>query len=92
MLPAGWAASRLGFRADFAELLPENKDSVIEMRRVSERLLGTFDILTIVAQIEGQGDAAALQGLSTPLFRVYANSARNGPERSMTECARHECS
>ncbi|HKQ71263.1 MAG TPA: MMPL family transporter, partial [Polyangiaceae bacterium] len=50
----------LGFRADFSELLPDNKDSVVEMRRVSERLAGA-STLTVVAQIEQGRDAAALE-------------------------------
>ena len=32
MIPAAWAASGLTLKSDFAELLPDNKDSVIVMR------------------------------------------------------------
>src|SRR5664280_1424367 len=50
ILPAAWATLQLGFKPDFAELLPDNKDSVIEMRRVSKRLPGA-STLSLVAQI-----------------------------------------
>lgn len=40
----------LGFRPNFSELLPDNKDSVIEARRVAKRMAGV-STLTIVAQI-----------------------------------------
>jgi uncharacterized protein len=66
MLPAGIAASYLGFKADFAELLPDNKDSVLEMRRVAERLPG-ISTLTIVAQVDEPGDAAALESFVNAL-------------------------
>ncbi len=50
LIPAVFFAARLGFRPDFAELLPDNKDSVIEMRRVSQRLPG-ITTLTVTAEI-----------------------------------------
>jgi len=50
----------LGFRPDFTELLPANKSSVIEMRRVSARLPGDTT-LTIVAQIDDGKNRAALE-------------------------------
>ncbi len=56
-LPAALAASGLGLKTDFAELLPDNKPSVVEMRRVSSHLASTAT-LTIVA--EGN-DTAALR-------------------------------
>jgi len=59
-LPSLWAAKGLGFRADFSELLPDNKDSVIELRRVSQRLAGV-STLTVVAEIPGGENPEALQ-------------------------------
>jgi hypothetical protein len=50
LIPAVFFATRLGFRPDFAELLPDNKDSVLEMRRVSQRLPG-ITTLTVTAEI-----------------------------------------
>lgn len=47
-LPALWGARGLGLRTDFAELLPENKPSVVEMRRVSAKLTSA-STLTVVA-------------------------------------------
>jgi hypothetical protein len=54
-LPAAWATRGLGLKTDFAELLPQNKPSVIEMRRVSKRL-SSASTLTVVA--EGQNTEA----------------------------------
>ena len=60
LIPAAWAAKGLGFKADFSELLPDNKPSVIEMRRVSKRLAGV-STLSVVAQIGDTGNAKSLQ-------------------------------
>ena len=49
LLPSGLFASRLGFKPDFSELLPDNKDSVIEMRRVSKRLPGVTTLAVTAA-------------------------------------------
>ena len=54
-VPLALAASGLGLRTDFAELLPENRTSVIEMRRVNKKL-SSASTLTIVA--EGQNTEA----------------------------------
>jgi uncharacterized protein len=48
-VPSAIAASGLGLKTSFKELLPENKDSVVEMNRVSERLTSA-STLTIVAE------------------------------------------
>ena len=53
MIPAAVATLHLGFKPDFSELLPENKESVIEMRRVSKRLAGT-GTLSLVVQSDGK--------------------------------------
>ncbi len=60
LVPAIWATLGLGFRADFAELLPDNKPSVIEMRRVAKRLAGTSTFI-VVADVETGGKHAILQ-------------------------------
>ncbi|MDI1451620.1 MMPL family transporter [Polyangium sp. 6x1] len=58
LVPAGFFATKIGFRPDFSELLPDNKDSVIEMRRVSARLSG-ITTLTVTAEIaDGKNEAA----------------------------------
>jgi uncharacterized protein len=57
LLPAIWATVGLKFKADFAELLPDNKDSVIEMRRVSARLPGA-STLSIVARTSASNPKA----------------------------------
>ena len=40
LLPTGFLASRLSLRTEFTELLPDGKRSVIEARRIAERLSG----------------------------------------------------
>ncbi|MDI3290597.1 MMPL family transporter [Polyangium sp. 15x6] len=58
LVPTGFFATKIGFRPDFSELLPDNKDSVIEMRRVSARLSG-ITTLTVTAEIaDGKNEAA----------------------------------
>src|ERR1043165_3812438 len=48
--PAVVAARGLGLKTDFSELLPDNKPSVVEMRRVSEKLTSA-STLTMVAEV-----------------------------------------
>lgn len=48
LLPAAWFARRLEFKPDLSELLPDSKESVIEMRRVSKRLAGSATLSIIV--------------------------------------------
>ena len=60
LIPSTFFALRLGFKPDFAELLPDHKDSVIEMRRVRERLPGITS-LTVTAEIaDGKNEAALM--------------------------------
>jgi uncharacterized protein len=49
-IPAALAARGLGLRTDFSELLPDNKASVVEMRRVAEKLTSA-STLTLVAEV-----------------------------------------
>src|SRR6266542_6355332 len=49
-VPAVLAARGLGLKTDFSELLPDNKPSVVEMRRVSEKLTSA-STLTMVAEV-----------------------------------------
>src|SRR4051812_7636196 len=65
LLPTGFLASRLSLRTEFTELLPDGKRSVIEARRIAERLsgkasAGTGSTLSVVAQSE---DVEALKRL-----------------------------
>ncbi len=48
LLPTGYLASKLTLRSGFNELLPDGKPSVVEMRRVNERL-ASASTLTVVA-------------------------------------------
>ena len=45
-IPAGWAALHLELRTDWTELLPENKPSIKDLRRIQERfgVLGTYTV------------------------------------------------
>jgi len=58
LLPTGFLASRLSLRTEFTELLPDGKRSVIEARRIAERLSGKTSsgaggsTLSVVAQSE----------------------------------------
>jgi predicted exporter len=49
-IPALLAARGLGLKTDFSELLPDNKPSVVEMRRVGEKLTNA-STLTLVAEV-----------------------------------------
>ncbi|HMI82520.1 MAG TPA: hypothetical protein VK550_00435, partial [Polyangiaceae bacterium] len=50
LIPAILATRRLGLKTDFSELLPENKPSVVEMRRVGAKLTSA-STLTLVAEV-----------------------------------------
>jgi predicted RND superfamily exporter protein len=54
MIPAGYAISGLRIRTAFGELLPENKPSVIELKRANERLASSS---TLVLVAESQNTA-----------------------------------
>jgi predicted RND superfamily exporter protein len=76
LLPAGFAAKGIGFKSDFAELLPDNKPSVIEMRRVSKRLAGA-STLSIVAEVPQSNPAALKHFVDAVVPRLKAL----GPDR-----------
>ncbi len=71
LVPTGYFATRIGFRPDFAELLPDNKDSVLEMRRVSARLSG-ITTLTVTAEIADGNNEAALRAFVDALVPKLA--------------------
>jgi predicted RND superfamily exporter protein len=50
LVPAVMATRTLGLKTDFSELLPDNKPSVVEMRRVGARLTSA-STLTMVAEV-----------------------------------------
>jgi uncharacterized protein len=66
LLPSAWATSRLGFKSEFAELLPDNKDSVIEMRRVAKRLAGA-STLSLVVQVKDGSHRVAMRAFADAL-------------------------
>jgi hypothetical protein len=73
LLPAAWATSKLGLKLDLAELLPDSKESVIEMRRVSKRLAGNATLSLIVRSAQpGKQRAieAAVDALVPALYEL----------------------
>ena len=48
LLPTGFLASRLSLRTAFAELLPDNKRSVIEARHISERVTSSSTLSVVL--------------------------------------------
>jgi predicted RND superfamily exporter protein len=66
LIPAALAASQLGFKADFSELLPDTKESVIEMRRVSKRLAGN-STLSVVLTTSAPGKLPELKACADAL-------------------------
>lgn len=72
LIPSLFFTLRLGFKPDFAELLPDHKDSVVEMRRVSKRLPGITS-LTVTAEIaDGKNEAALVQFVDTLVPKLEA--------------------
>ncbi len=66
LFPCALATSRLGFKSEFAELLPDNKDSVIEMRRVAKRLPGA-STLSLLVQIKDGTHRMAMRAFADAL-------------------------
>ena len=66
LIPTAYATSKLGFKGDFAELLPDNKDSVIHLRRVSQRLAGS-STLSVVLRTSTPGKHQELQACADAL-------------------------
>ncbi len=72
LIPSTIFTLRLGFKPDFAELLPDHKDSVVEMRRVSKRLRGVTT-LTVTAEIaDGKNEAALVKFVDTLVPKLEA--------------------
>lgn len=72
LIPATYFTMRLGFKPDFAELLPDHKDSVVEMRRVSKRLPGITTV-TITAEIaDGKNEANLVKFVDTIVPKLEA--------------------
>jgi len=61
LVPTGFFAAHVGFRPDFAELLPDNKESVIEMRRTSKRLAGVTTLIVTAGFPDGKEHEATLR-------------------------------
>ncbi len=82
LFPAGWLASHLGLRTSFSELLPDSKPSVVEMRRVNERL-SSLSTLSIVVEGSGPKILKAYVDAITPrlvaLGPTFVSGVDSGP-------------
>jgi len=74
-VPAILAARQLGLKTDFAELLPDNKPSVIEMRRVGERLTSA-STLSMVVSVPEPNPRALEQFAAAVVPRIQALGPR----------------
>jgi predicted RND superfamily exporter protein len=70
-VPALLAARGLGLKTDFSELLPDNKPSVVEMRRVGEKLTNA-STLTLVAEVPQSHPEALEQFAKAVVPRIQA--------------------
>ena len=59
LVPAALSAMRLDLKLDLSELLPDTKESVVTMRRVSKRLAGS-GTLSIIVRTPKPGHQQAL--------------------------------
>ncbi len=75
LVPAVYAivgAGGLGFKSSFSELLPENKDSVIEARRVSKRLAGASTLTVVAETLNGPNPEALKSFVNALVPRLIA--------------------
>jgi uncharacterized membrane protein YdfJ with MMPL/SSD domain len=77
LVPAAWFARNLGFKPDLSELLPESKESVVEMRRVSKRLAGSAT-LSIIVRTKQPGKQRELEACVDALVPALAAHALDG--------------
>lgn len=69
VVPSGWLASSLRVKTAFQELLPDDKPSVIELARVSQRLPST-STLTVVAESQNTDLLKRFVDEMTPKLRA----------------------
>jgi uncharacterized protein len=85
LLPTGYGISKLDLRTGFGELLPDNKPSVVEMRRVGERLTSA-STLTVVAESENTELLKRFVDEMTPKLRAlpgdWVTAVDNGPREA----------
>jgi hypothetical protein len=75
LVPAVLATAGLKFKFDFAELLPDNKDSVVEARRVSARLPGASTLSLVI-----ETKQANPRALETFVDELVPRLQKLGPE------------
>lgn len=68
LFPAGFLASKLSLRASFNELLPDHKPSVVEMRRVNEKLAGASTLTVVVTGSNAESLKRTIDALSPKIF------------------------
>ncbi len=93
-VPAGIAAARLKLRTDWTELLPENKRSIVDLRRIQDRIGGSGTFTVVVEggnlpAMERFADdlAARIQELPSDLVRYVDKDVRD--ERAFFERNRY---
>ncbi|MCA9630012.1 MAG: MMPL family transporter, partial [Myxococcales bacterium] len=67
LLPAGFLASKLTLRSSFKELLPDHKPSVVEMRRVNEKLAGASTLTVVITGSNVESLERTIDALSPKL-------------------------
>ncbi|MGE0324442.1 MAG: RND family transporter [Polyangiaceae bacterium] len=67
LLPAGFFASKLSLRSSFKELLPDHKASVVEMRRVNEKLAGASTLTVVITGSNTESLKRTIDALSPKL-------------------------
>jgi len=67
LIPAGALASKLTLRSSFKELLPDHKPSVVEMRRVNEKLAGASTLTVVITGSNAESLKRLIDALSPRL-------------------------
>jgi predicted RND superfamily exporter protein len=87
VVPSAWAVSSLQLRTAFQELLPDDKPSVIELRRVSDRL-PSASTLTVVAESENTDLLKRFVDEMTPKLRALPPDLVTGVDPGPKEAQR----
>ncbi|MCA9643592.1 MAG: MMPL family transporter [Polyangiaceae bacterium] len=73
LLPAGFFASKLSLKSSFKELLPDHKASVVEMRRVNEKLAGASTLTVVISGSSTESLKRTIDALSPKLRALPAD-------------------
>ena len=70
LVPAGFLASKLTLKSSFKELLPDHKASVVEMRRVNDKLAGASTLTVVITGSNTESLKRTIDSLS-PRIRAF---------------------